>query len=283
MSSKCSCPPPSLFSVAFDIPLDSQFFKQTTSDGLYDVYTIVGQNGSGNYSTSNPNPTFADKTVNATFTVKNISRTIYYVCVGGGGYSSIGTSYGIGGGGAGAYYEGSFDISLNVNFQIIAGGSYKMSTITSSLGNVTSGYGGKVDSSGVGAGNNGSSGGGGRGSNATATPAGLGSPPGNNGGSGYKSSTSTNQAGGGGGGAGGAGGDASSGNGGTPRLGKVPTSPGIKDIYTNALCVGGPGGGYTQNGNESATYGSGAKAARLNTGYYRYGPPGAIIIAIPKT
>jgi hypothetical protein len=70
--------------VTFDIPFDSQFFKQTTTDDLYDVYTIVGQSGTDGTSLT----TWANKSVVATFTIST-PKTIEYVCVGGGGDTHI--------------------------------------------------------------------------------------------------------------------------------------------------------------------------------------------------
>ena len=62
--------------VTFNIPLDSQFFKQTTANNLYDVYTIVGQS-----AIDGSEITWGNKTVVATFTT-NIPKIIQYVCVG---------------------------------------------------------------------------------------------------------------------------------------------------------------------------------------------------------
>lgn len=267
------------FSVTFNIGFDSQFFKQTTTDGLYDVYTIVGQSGTDGLSLTE----WADKSVIATFTT-NIPKIIQYVCVGGGGYTygiSTGTAYN-GGGGAGAYYEGSLIINSNIVLTLTAGGSYRTSTITSTPLNITAGYGGYSIrwnvSSGRENGNNGSSGGGGVGAG-TGNPPGTGSLPGNNGGNAFDGIGAV-RAGGGGGGAGGQGGNASSGVGGAGGIGKTPSGVGINNIYTTPLCVGGQG--RRSIGATSLTYGSGADG-QLNNSVYYYGKPGAIIIAVPKT
>ena len=94
------------FSVTFDTqPADgTQFFKQTTTDELYDVYTIVGQTATD----GTPYATWADKTVVATFKAKNTTKTIYYVCVGGGGYTYYTTTVAGGGGGAGGQRNDTF-------------------------------------------------------------------------------------------------------------------------------------------------------------------------------
>jgi len=266
------------FGVTFDIALDSQFFKQTTPDGLYDVYTIVGQSGTDGATLT----IWADKTVVATFTA-NTSKTIYYVCVGGGGYGYITGTGSCGGGGAGAYYEGSFNITSDVSFNFTAGGSYKNSTITSTIiSTITAGRGGNTDrnfatSEG---GTNGSSGGGGGGGNTTTAP-GSGSSPGTNGGTAVAGPISS-RSGGGGGGAGGAGANGSGGTGGVGGIGKTPTRTEISNFYTS-LCVGGGGHGSSSlNGATRATYGSGA-GGRSGDSTFRYGRPGAIIIAVPKT
>jgi hypothetical protein len=264
------------FSVTFNITTDAQFFKQITSDGLYDVYTIVGQSGTGVGKTTN------DKSVFASFKAKNTTKTIEYVCVGGGGYVYIGSggSASTGGGGAGAYYEGSINISNDVSFNFTAGGSYKTSTITSTLLNVTAGYGGDATRQSGSNGINGSSGGGGGANESGKDLPGSGNPPGNNGGTPV---SGTNRSGGGGGGAGGPGGNGSSGIGGAGGIGKIPSSDAIKEFYPSQLCVGGGGHGSSSGiGATSTTYGSGA-GGRTSDGVNRSGRPGAIIIAIPKT
>jgi len=273
------------FGVTFDIALDSQFFKQTTTDGLYDVYTIVGQSGTD----ATTYATWVDKSVVATFTTI-IAKTIYYVCVGGGGWTYIPGTASCGGGGAGAYYEGSFNITSDVSFNFTAGGSYKTSTIKSSIiSTITAGYGGYVDRSisksdnGI----NGSSGGGSSGGNNLTDTRGTGSSPGNNGGGGTFSNNASGRSGGGGGGAGSIGGNGTVGGngsvGGNGGSGKTPTSTGIKNFYTTPLCVGGGGYGTFSTGSSSTTYGSGATARPPLDSTYRYGQPGAIIIAVPKT
>ena len=267
-----------LFSVSFNIPTDSQFTIQPTTD--YDVYTIIGQSGTDGVNLTPWN----DKTVVATFKAKNTTKTIYYVCVGGGGYTFIASNSATscGGGGAGAYFEGSINISTDVSFNFTAGGSYKRSTITSTLLNVTAGYGGRAIRLSSENGNNGSSGGGGAANSSTSNLPGSGSSPGNAGGTAV---FGTNRSGGGGGGAGGQGGNGSSGTGGQGGIGLVPSAIilGIKDFYTSPLCVGGRGHGTSSGiGSTATTYGSGA-GGRSSDGSYRYGRPGAIIIAIPKT
>lgn len=270
-----------IITATFDTAYGSQFIKQTTPNGLYDVYTIVGQSGvDGGTSLT----AWADKIVNATFDT-TLPRTIYYVCVGGGGFTySISAGGQSGGGGAGAYIEGSYVISGTTNMSFTAGGSYKSSIINSTtFGTVTAGYGGYSDrnlqkgDNGI----NGSSGGGGPGSTSVAYPPGTGSPPGNNGGTAVTGATT--KAAGGGGGAGGVGGNATSGVGGAGGAGKIPTSAGISTFYTSQLCVGGKGGSASGgNGTQSSTYGSGARGANGVSNYF-YGQPGAIIIAVPTT
>lgn len=273
-------PPPPPVTVTFDTAFGSQFIKQTTPNGLYDVYTIIGQSGTVGTTLT----TWSDFTVNATFESLT-PKTIYYVCVGGGGYTYIqssGTGFS-GGGGAGAYFEGSYSINGIVSFVFNAGGSYKTSFINSTTyGNLIAGYGGysnratSIADNGI----NGSSGGGGGAGNSSTNPPGTGNPPGTNGGTG---ASGTSRGGGGGGGAGGAGGNASGGTGGIGGIGKIPTGLGISTFYTSQLCVGGNGGGTISGiGAQSSTYGSGA-GGRTSDGNYRYGSPGAIIIAVPKT
>ena len=265
-----------LFGVTFNIAFDSQFTKQTTTDGLYDVYTIIGQSG-----TDGSSLTWTNKSVVATFTAKT-AKKIYYVCVGGGGYTYIAGTGSCGGGGAGAYYEGSVTITSDVSFNFTAGGSYKTSTITSTLLNVTAGRGGNADrffatsENGI----NGSSGGGGGGGTSSTSGAGSGSSPGTNGGTAVGGTT---RSGGGGGGAGSAGVNGSGGTGGAGGSGIIPSSTPIYSFYATPLCVGGGGhGGTSGYGATNSTYGSGA-GGRSGDSIYHYGKPGAIIIAVPKT
>jgi hypothetical protein len=274
-----------IFSVSFDTPTatDSQFFKQTTSDELYDVYTIVGQTGIDGASLTS----WVNKSVVASFKAKNTTKTIEYVCIGGGGYTYIGSSNfsSGGGGGAGAYFEGSINISNDVSFNFTAGGSYKTSNITSTLLNVTAGYGGvTVATTGYNGINGGSGGGAGCSGSGSGLP-GLGSTPGYGGGT---ASPGNPRSAGGGGGAGGPGvnglsGSSGTGTGGAGGIGKIPSSDAIRNFYPSQLCVGGGGHGTNSGtGATSSTYGSGA-GGRTRDGSYRYGRPGAIIIAIPKT
>jgi hypothetical protein len=73
------------------------------------------------------------------------------------------------------------------------------------------------------------------------------------------------------------------GYGGLGGAGITPSVNGINIIYTAQLCVGGKGGGLS-TGTSSTTYGSGAGGGGNNDiSGYRYGRPGAIIIAVPKT
>jgi len=196
-----------------------------------------------------------------------------------GGYTyGVLNTIALGGGGAGAYFEGSLTISSDVSLTFVAGGSYKTSTITSTVLNVTAGYGGySMEPSGNGI--NGSSGGGGCGSGGSTSSPGTGSSPGTTGGTAVRGLTT--KAGGGGGGAGGQGGNASSNVGGAGGIGKTPTNPVISYFYTS-LCVGGQGGYLSNIGATSSTYGSGG-GGRKGDSTYRYGQPGAIIIAVPKT
>lgn len=190
----------------------------------------------------------------------------------------------MGGGGAGAYYEGSLTITSDVSLTFNAGGSYKISTITSTILNVIAGYGGRSFRSLPGGedGNNGSSGGGGIGTSHSLYPAGSGDSPGTNGGTAFQGTNV--RAGGGGGGAGGQGGNASSSVGGAGGNGITPTNRnGINQFYTTPLCVGGQGGTTTSAGASSSTYGSGAGGRDGGGSTYYYGQPGAIIIAVPKT
>ncbi len=203
----------------------------------------------------------------------------------GGGYTYTVNNNSGGGGGAGAYFEGSINISNDVSFNFTAGGSYKTSTITSTLLNVTAGYGGYSTRNNTvnrnsGHGIDGSSGGGGVARLDEVTLNGNGSNPGYEGGIAFDGII---RSGGGGGGAGGRGGNGSSGIGGAGGIGKIPSSDAIKEFYPSQLCVGGGGHGTSSGtGAASSTYGSGAGGRNQDT-VYRYGRPGAIIIAIPKT
>lgn len=279
-------------SVTFDIALDAQFTKTTTTDSLYDVYTIVGQKRSdeGTFTDSN------DKIVNATFkTINTSSRTIYYVCVGGGGYTYSDSTANTGGGGAGAFFEGAFTINANtssITYKLTAGGSYNTSSITQGTNNTaTSGRGGIAYRLGsTQAQRNGTLGSSGGGSSTGSTgtdPIGQGVSPGNDGGDAVSGDSASVRAAGGGGGAGGAGREGvlqgGTGRGGAGGAGKVPSNAAISSIYPTALCVGGGGHGGSTNGSSPPTFGSGAGGRSNDSTTYRYGQPGAIIIAVPRT
>jgi hypothetical protein len=230
---------------------------------------------------------FLNSSTNATlYNPQNI--TIYYVAIGSGGSVTQGTgSYGVyttvaGGGGAGAFLEGSINIAGSGSTKTLtfSFGSSTNSVLTFPGQTITAGKGANATTSSGSSGSNGSSGSGGGagGGSTTVRSGGAGNTPGFAGASGQ--GTGGANFGGGGGGAGSA---ASSSSGG---LGKTisTTSKGINKIYTQTYCVGGSAGSVSKDGKSgstggfSTTFGSGGNSGWAQSN--KTGQLGAIMLAI---
>jgi hypothetical protein len=234
--------------------------KTLSSDGLYNVYLIAGSKSAN---------TIASATL---FSTENVS--VNYLVIGQGGDSvSHGASlYYSGGGGAGAFIEGTQIVAGNttpktVNFSLLNKG---LTTLTINSNNIVAGKGGN-GGSGHGydpptPGTNGSSGGGGgKYKSSSYQPGALGSPPGFNG---YTAEIRAPGAGGG------AGGNATL----SPGIGKKPSLPGIINVYGSTTYCAGGDNGITHR---ELQYGDGATGNKGGSQDYVYpGEPGAIIISI---
>jgi hypothetical protein len=284
---------PQSFTQTMTITNQSKVTSQLTSDGLYRVYTVGGD-------------TVNDAATNVTITIYSVTPiTIYYVCVGAGGSSPAipNISSNVDGGpGAGAFFQGSYNLTesyvekkillrvLQKNIGTIYSYSNPNTVLTFPNTTILAGVGG--GGSGDGAGINGSSSRGGPASfssfvSTSVSPASP-SPPGYSGGAGANGSYS-----GGGGGAGGVGGLFVSVNEHRIRGGDgatvLPSIRGIYNIYRNQIfCAGGQGaslasysgGNWFTGASGVGIFGCGGGANGSYTPNVNPGQPGCIIFAI---
>ena len=286
---------PQSFTQTMTITNQSKVTSQLTSDGLYRVYTIGGD-------------TVNDAATNVTITIYSVTPiTIYYVCVGAGGSSPPASypTYNIGGGpGAGAFFQGSYNLTesyvekkillrvLQKNIGTIYSDSNPNTVLTFPNTTIRAGVGG---GSGNVNGVNGSSSMGGGSAyyqyTSTPVPGGTASSPGFPGGPGAQGGYS-----GGGGGAGGAGGNQFA-NGTNAEKAKggagitvLPSTRGIHNIYRSQIfCAGGDGSlhepvfnspVFYSGANGVGIYGCGAGTNGTGTSSVNPGQPGCIIFAI---